>query len=201
METPAEMNMLESMISLMMRTQVKYLPIVTETLPSDKSFVIVNLKVCRPHFSQTACLICQSHQRTTSQNQKFLPRLHKGTVRIRVPCHCESIWTGWTQPLRNAGNSGIDLIIAIADTVAYTKISQGIYPFAVSEQKFSPRLHKGTGYHAIPNQFGQVELNDGAKNIAKLDKSPKSRPKVYFCSHGAWVGQEKCLRNQSLGNK
>ena len=46
METPAEMNMLESMISLMMRTQVKYLPIVTETLPSDKSFVIVNLKVC-----------------------------------------------------------------------------------------------------------------------------------------------------------
>ena len=46
METPAEMNMLESMISLMMRTQVKYLPIVTETLPSDKSFVNVNLKVC-----------------------------------------------------------------------------------------------------------------------------------------------------------
>ena len=45
-ETAAEMNMFESMISLMMRTQVKYLPIVTETLPSDKSFVNVNLKVC-----------------------------------------------------------------------------------------------------------------------------------------------------------
>ena len=46
METPAEMNMLESMISLMMRTEVRYLQIVTGTLPSDKSFVIVNLKVC-----------------------------------------------------------------------------------------------------------------------------------------------------------
>ena len=45
-ETAAEMNMFESMISLMMRTEVRYLPIVTGTLPSDKSFVIVNLKVC-----------------------------------------------------------------------------------------------------------------------------------------------------------
>ena len=138
-----------------------------------------------------ASLICQSHRRTISQNQRFSTRLHAGTVRIRIPLRINldrlNSTTRRPRTLTNPGNPSPKFTSLPSSTLSQRNTRKGNHRSGANGTsgriKYTPKIAGLRRTRPMPKFIGHEK--GFSRGLPAKDNSTMQRDA--FGRHGQWT--------------